>query len=151
MSLLSTIFFKARNAWFENMLAAIPKDNSYQHITKTIEVSRVHLFDIITQYRAVFSDEDPMFLLGARGADAVHLQSIFNSFLIEKLEQFSSALRIDLASGVDGRMDSVLAQCMHFGLSLGRVGVDFRPLVVPIFENYVQLTFVHTVDSASNE
>ena len=35
------------------------------------------------------------------------------------------------------QIDNVLAQCQYFGLSFGRVGADFRTLVIPIFERTI--------------
>ena len=36
-----------------------------------------------------------------------------------------------------GALASVLEHCMYCGMSLARVGLDFRPLLAPVFEGCV--------------
>ena len=49
---------------------------------KTIELSRVHLFDIITQFKAVFPDEDA---LSKRDGDKPSDSGIFHCWVNQKV------------------------------------------------------------------
>ncbi|NXI33095.1 COG8 protein, partial [Sterrhoptilus dennistouni] len=136
-------FLQARDAWLRSIQASIPDHDPYLHVTKTIEACRVHLFDVVTQYRAIFSDEEPL-VEGAGPAEG----AIFHGWVLQKVSEFLRTLRRDLERGVGGRLDSLLGQCMYFGLSFSRVGVDFRGQLGPLFQHVAADSFSKAVEEA---
>lgn len=54
------------------------------HLSKTIELSRINLFNIVTQYRAVFTDEEPMLPSKHLGLGEA---TLFYSWINEKVSE----------------------------------------------------------------
>lgn len=112
-------------------------------MNKTIEVTRVNLFNIITQYKAIFNDDEHSPFATVK-SQSVNQNVIFFSWIKDKISQFLDTLETDLNKGVNS-IDSILGQCMYFGLSFSRVGCDFRPLMIPIITKRVATTYQHSV------
>lgn len=95
-------FLHARDSWLQNLLNNIPKDDGKYfdrnmnlkpmntffailsanlHITKTIELSRIHLFNIIMQYRAMFNDDE---IIPGRDT-SINESAIFHHWIEEKV------------------------------------------------------------------
>ena len=65
-----------------------------------------------------------------------------------QVSQFLQTLQTDLDHGLSGHLDSVLGQCMYFGLSFSRVGADFRGLLAPIFQKAALKSFTESLQAA---
>lgn len=67
-----------------------------------------------------------------------------------QIEHFLQTLEIDLQYGVSS-IDSILGQCMYFGLSFSRIGADFRSLMVPIFVKVIFNQFQNGVYKSTKQ
>jgi conserved oligomeric Golgi complex subunit 8 len=90
-------FLQLRDAWFKGLLQAIPKQDPYNHILKTIDENRTNLFEIITQYRSIFSDDDLLgntatmnnnFTFVFTGRNDSNESRLFYTWLHQKIQQF---------------------------------------------------------------
>jgi len=140
-------FLQARESWLNSVVAGVPRDDPYLHLTRTMEVLRVHLFDIVTQYRSIFSDEVDH-LVGVGADKSFDNRLLFTSWLSKKVQEFLTIIATDLDSGLNS-FESILGQAMYFGLSFSRVGFDFRPLLAPIFLKAIEKQFISKLDTQS--
>ncbi|KAJ3065358.1 conserved oligomeric Golgi complex component, partial [Quaeritorhiza haematococci] len=140
---LRLVFLQQRDAFFRKLLDDIKESDPLEYLKKYIELSREHFFDIITQYKAIFSDSQPIYLslneLSTTFFDAplpYATQSILSSYVTHTIENFINVLKDKVPKLPDATsITSILTQTMYYGMSLGRVGIDFRQNVAHIFED----------------
>lgn len=148
---LRIVYLQCRSAFLNEKLSLIPSTNAYAYISKVVDLTRAQLSEVITQYRAIFDqDEDASLSLSSSqgangstssGAKSEELSSILQCWFFHQIDTFLHTLEEKLPSIQDGTsLSNLLSQCMYFGLSMGRLGADFRNLLSPIFEaNILQL------------
>ncbi|KAK4887329.1 hypothetical protein RN001_003600 [Aquatica leii] len=140
-------FLQAREVWLKHCLNSIENISANYHINKTIEVTRVNLFSIITQYKAIFNDDDHSSTILNKQHN-VNENVIFFSWIRDRIHEFLTTLENDLSKEVTS-IESILGQCMYFGLSFSRVGCDFRGSMVPIFNKAILNNFSKHVQKAT--
>ncbi|OWZ22714.1 Conserved oligomeric Golgi complex subunit [Phytophthora megakarya] len=121
-------FLISRNVWLSSLSRGISSSDPYQYIIQVVDIKRTSWFDMITQYSAIFGSEnvdgkvDPPLCRWATTTVANFIHILMKQ--LPKVDDFSS-------------IATILEQSLFFGGSLGRVGVDFRAVLVVYFEDHV--------------
>ncbi|CEG44467.1 conserved oligomeric golgi complex subunit [Plasmopara halstedii] len=121
-------FLACRNVWLSSLSDGLSYSDPYQYIIQVIDIKRTSWFDMITQYSAIFGSEnvdgkvDPSLCRWATTTVANFIHILMKQ--IPKVDDFSS-------------IATILEQSLFFGGSLGRVGLDFRAVLVVYFEDHV--------------
>eukprot|EP00803_Ostreobium_quekettii_P001524 evm.model.scf_1615.4 EVM.evm.TU.scf_1615.4 scf_1615:21411-23072(+) len=126
---LRLCFLGCREEWIGGLVADLDDGNPYEYLKRVTDVHRLHLFDVVMQYWAVFSTE------GADGSKGVGECGLLSSWALHRVVLLLESLKTFLPQVSEGsNVASLLEHCMYCGMSLGRVGLDFRGLLASVFE-----------------
>ncbi|CAN6356368.1 unnamed protein product [Urochloa humidicola] len=127
-------FLRCREAWLSG--------NVYDYLKGMVTCHRVHLFDVVNQYRAIFNNDKS-------GNEESYDGGLLFSWAMQQVSNHLTTLQVMLPNVTEGgSLSNILDQCMYCAMGLGLVGLDFRGLLPPIFENAVLNLFSKNMSTA---
>ncbi|SAM04643.1 hypothetical protein [Absidia glauca] len=109
---------------------------SFDYLKRYVDVMREQMFEMATHYMSIFSNKET--------------DTLLPDYMTQLVMQIQQTLKDHLASIDDtSALASLLTQLQYCGMSLGRVGLDFRPLFARSFEQAVLPLIVRTMDQAT--
>jgi hypothetical protein len=135
---LKTLFLSSRGQYLEIMIARI----DVADVKKLLEVHRQVFFDVLTMYHAIFVEYSM-----ENSKDSLMLLSSFSSLV---LSDFFNMIRNRIQDLKDvSLISSILTQSMYYGMSLGRMGLDFRFWITDFFEEICLNLILDTLEEGT--
>ncbi|ONK55079.1 uncharacterized protein A4U43_UnF7830 [Asparagus officinalis] len=135
-------FLRCREAWLSGILDDLDQRNVYDYLKGMVNSHRMHLFDIVNQYRAIFSNDKS-------GSEENSDGGLLFSWAMHQIENHLTTLEVMLPKITEGgSLSNILDQCMYCAMGLGLVGLDFRGLLPPLFEDAVLNLFSKNLRTA---
>lgn len=140
-------FLTVRDLYLQSLVKDIPASPPLFHLTRSIEIFRINLFDIATQYRAVFSSDDPHNF----HQDSTE-SNVLSSWILTKVEHFFKILESDIVACIENETyfpyDSIIDPCYYFGLSMARIGYAMKQRLDSVFQRMCLKRFRLSLDLA---
>ncbi|KAK9273654.1 hypothetical protein L1049_018464 [Liquidambar formosana] len=135
-------FLRCREAWLTGILDDLDQRNAYEYLKGMINCHRMHLFDVVNQYRAIFADD-------TSGSEENYDGGLLFSWAMHQITSHLKILKLMLPKITEGgSLSNILDQCMYCAMGLGWVGLDFRGLLPLLFEEAVLNLFSKNMSTA---
>lgn len=157
---LRMLFLHCRAEWMRTGIESTVASSRQAYLVNLSDNTRAMVFEIVTQYRAVFSDDeedmldtvtdgDISFANGSRPVSSLHSSAILFDWTASCASEYLRRLEDGVGELPDGAaLNTVLQQAMYCGQSLGRIGADFRAALPPMFEEAVMRIFSSHLNAA---
>lgn len=146
---LRMVFLRCRHDFLEQRLDRIKRvetseekssQEAFEYLKRYIDVMREQMFEIATHYMSVFPHQDSSSI------------TILSNYMIHLIRTMKATLESHLKWIKDASsLASLLTQIQYCGMSLGRIGLDFRQLFVQGFEDTMRPLILKQLDDATSD
>lgn len=99
-------FLRCREAWLAGILDDLDQRNPYDYLKGMVNCHRMHLFDVVNQYRAIFNNDKS-------GSEESYDGGLLYSWAMHQIKIHLSTLEIMLPRiSEGGSLSNILDQCM---------------------------------------
>ncbi|ORX91000.1 Dor1-domain-containing protein [Basidiobolus meristosporus CBS 931.73] len=145
---LRVLFLKSRDAYFEQLVHELSVEmiDPVKFLRRYIDLCRDEYFDIVSQYQAIFAEED------LDPNERTSTKVICSDYISQIVVRFTATLTKHTSAIHDiSALSSLLTQAMFCGMSLGRIGLDFRQIIGSIFERRVSVIVKELIVDGTEE
>eukprot|EP00882_Tetradesmus_deserticola_P004259 GHRQ01004499.1.p1 GENE.GHRQ01004499.1~~GHRQ01004499.1.p1 ORF type:complete len:562 (+),score=212.75 GHRQ01004499.1:522-2207(+) len=126
-------FLRCREEWLAQLISELDSSDSYEYVKHLTDVHRLHLFDIVMQYRAIFFDGSSQDSKASAGNTLEGC--VLFTWVQHRVSHYIAALQQHLPGIEEGtQLASALEHATYCCSSLSRVGLDFSCLLAPLFQ-----------------
>jgi len=176
-SRLQVDFLEARDAWLESAAASVSgatdttvdsrsnassinsaagqSARSSEHLLDAIERYRTRVFEIATQFLAIFRAETSSSMASKVATASKSVSSspsaLLSMWTTRRIHSFLQMLSLELTKMEDSAaLRDALEACVFFATSMGRLGADFTAQLPPLFEpKMLALVIQHWTDGVN--
>lgn len=146
---LALVFLTSRLVCVNGAIDSVEKDQTdhARYVRRYVDVWREGVADVIAQFTTIFVERAPS--ASDSPEHCKELRYLLSALTRHELSNLLSVLHAHLPTVSDATsLSALLTQLCHCAAALARHGLDFRPLLPPLFEHAVQTRFVVTMDAA---
>eukprot|EP00529_Nitzschia_sp_RCC80_P010897 CAMPEP_0113455352 /NCGR_PEP_ID=MMETSP0014_2-20120614/8332_1 /TAXON_ID=2857 /ORGANISM="Nitzschia sp." /LENGTH=625 /DNA_ID=CAMNT_0000346781 /DNA_START=56 /DNA_END=1933 /DNA_ORIENTATION=+ /assembly_acc=CAM_ASM_000159 len=164
---LQVDFLEARDAWLDQPLSSnsnlpggaaaggvgtakkstqLHPSSSSEQLLDTIERYRTRMFEIATQFNAIFRARSPSLSGGTgKGGQQASSISLLSMWATRRVNSFLRIVKMQLSNSINdsASLRDALDACVFFSGSMGRLGADFTSQLPPLFEQKMLTVVVH--------
>ena len=153
---LRRAFLRCRESAVADAAAAAEGADAYEYVKRLTDAHRTSVFDVATQYRAIFAEdeEDEESLDEARTDDraAYERSRLLRSWCAHRTNEYLRRLEQTVPAIDEGaRLAAAHEHARYCAASLARAGMEYRPLLVPIFANAASALYASCLADAARD
>ena len=152
---LRRAFLRCRETAVADAAAAADGADAYEYVKRLTDAHRTRVFDVATQYRAIFADdeEDEDAADDADDDRAAYERSrLLRSWCAHRTGEYLRRLELAVPSIDEGaRLAAAHEHARYCAASLARAGMEYRPLLTPIFEDAASALYASCLADAARD